>query len=69
MSHLDSLTLQEKIMNMAELGTVLRSLTIRTLTGNPHQQRVSGWLPYTLCEYQGKARRNRSRHGAVRLMP
>jgi hypothetical protein len=64
MNHLDSLTLQKKIMNMAKLGTVSRSLKIYSLLGNPLESRAGGLMRYTLCVFQGAERRNSFRNNS-----
>jgi hypothetical protein len=63
MIHLNILTGARKIMNMAKLGTVAQSKSGPAKGANPRKQRAFGMTWYTLCEYQGKAKRNSSRHG------
>jgi len=51
MNHLDSLTVQEKKMNMAKLGTVSTAGNYFQSLGKRHKQRDCGLMRYTLCEY------------------
>ena len=49
--------------NMAKPGTDSAAGNYFYSLGNPRKQRAGGVTRYTLCEYQGKARRNGSRYG------
>ena len=61
MSSKHHLTTREKIMNMQKVGIVSTEQNASINSG----MRL---ITYTLCEYQGKARRNRSWF-VVRLIP
>ena len=51
------------MMNMAKLGIVSRAGNYFHSLGNPRKQRAGGLMRYTLCVFQGWARRNGSRNG------
>lgn len=57
-----TLTGEQKIMNMQKLGTVVQSKSGQAKSANPRKQRAGGMTCYTLCEYQGQAKRNSSPH-------
>lgn len=72
MNHLNTLTGERKIMNMAKLGTVAQSKSRPAEGANPRKQRADGMTSYTLCVFQGVAKRNSFRNsyprfGAFRL--
>jgi hypothetical protein len=58
----NTLTGARKMMNMQKLGIVVQSKFGQAKGANPRKQRAGGLMRYTLCEYQGKAKRNSSRH-------
>ena len=50
-------------MNMQKVGIVVQSISVPAKTLNPRQYRALNMTRYTLCEYQGQARRSNNRNG------
>jgi hypothetical protein len=57
------LTGERKIMNMQKVGIVVQSISLQEKVLTPRQYRAFNMTRYTLCEYQGQARRNNNRNG------
>lgn len=49
MIHLNTLTGEQKIMNMAKLGTVAQSKFGQVKIANPRKYKAGGITRYTLC--------------------